>query len=391
MKEFEAFFKGYNEENGLVEINQLKKQLEELQKEKERQNSTPATRGVETLRKYCYKRNDGRWEYSRLQNGFLYYAIANTYRELVEKIPKITPRKKNDVKRIKTTGKMTVIGYFEYFYESYIQNKDITKSTKHEWRAMIDNYIKPNFLRIELEKCNTEMLQKFINNITKETTRGKVYQKVKKVFLKAFVTGQIKHDITLGLEKPKQKVKQVRSPMTLEEQRAFVKEAKKSKVYAFCMFSLIVGSRREETLKFDLSKDVDEAKLKIHIKGTKTSNADREVKVTKSFIEFLKANMRENTFNMHPTTATKLTKDIFNAIGCDKSLHELRHTCSANLYFLGAKDKYRQIQLGHASIVITNDIYTNIKENISKADLREIYGDLYPCFDDKIDDKKSTK
>lgn len=333
------------------------------------------------MRKNCYRRPDGRWQYSKQQNGLRYYAIASTYRELLEKIPKIKPQLKTEVKKIKTTSKLTVISYFEYFYNSYIQNKDITKSTKHEWKAMIENYIKPNFFRLELEKCTTEQLQKFINSIKKETTRGKIYQKIKKVFFKAYVTGKIKHDITLGLEKPKQKNKQIRSPMTLEEQRAFVNEAKKSKIYAFCMFSLIIGSRREETLKFDISKDLDEAKQTIHIRGTKTDNADREVKVTQYFIDFLKANMKRKTFDMHPTTATKKTKDIFNAIHVDKSLHELRHTCSANLYFLGAKDKYRQMQLGHASIVITNDIYTNIKENIKEADLREIYGDLYPRFD----------
>lgn len=343
--------------------------------------SVPKEGGTDTMRKNCYRRPDGRWQYSKQQNGYRYYAIANTYRELLEKIPKIKPQKKTEVKRIKSTPKMTVIAYFEYFYDSYIQNKDLTKSTKHEWRAMIENYIKPNFFRQELEKCTTEQIQKFINGIKKETTRGKIFQKVKKVFFKAYVTGRIKQDVTLGLEKPKQKNKLVRSPMTLEEQKAFVAEAKKSKIYAFCMFSLIVGSRREETLKFDLSKDLDETKQTIHIRGTKTDNADREVKVTKAFIEFLKANMKKNTFKMHPTTATKATKDIFNAIGVDKSLHELRHTCSANLYFLGAKDKYRQMQLGHASIVITNDIYTHIKENISKADLRDIYGDLYPEFD----------
>ncbi len=343
------------------------------------------------MRKYCYKRTDERWEYSRLQNGLLYYAIATTYRQLMEKIPTIVPRKKNEIKKLKTTGKLTVIAYFEYYFDSYVQNKDITKSTKAEWRTMIERYIKPNFFRVELEKCTTEMLQKFINNIKKETTRGKIYQKVKRVFLKAFVTGKIKRDITAGFEKPKQKHKQVRSPMTLEEQKLFLAAAKKSKMYAFCMFSLIVGSRREETLKFSLSKDLDEIKQRIHIKGTKTQNADRYVKVTKAFIEFLKANMAEDTFKMNETTATKNTKKIFTAINADKTLHELRHTCSANLYFLGATDKYRQLQLGHASIVITNDIYTNIKENIPKAALRELYEDLYPNFDDNFDDNFNTK
>ncbi len=361
--------------------------------QKRQKDSTPKieNKGVETLKKYCYKRKDSRWEYSRLQNGLLYYAIANTYRELVEKIPKIVPRKKNEVKRIKMSGKLTVIAYFEYYYNTYIENSDLKKGTKDEWKVMVDNYIKPHFARVELEKSTIEQWQKFINGIKKETTRGKVFQKVKKILLKAFVTGKIKKDLTVGLEKPKQKFKQSRSPMTLEEQKAFLAEAKKSKLYAFFVFSLIAGSRREETLRFSLSRDLNEKKQTIHIRGTKTQNADRHIPVTKGFIEFLKANMKQDSFKMHSTTATKKTKDIFNEINVDKTLHELRHTCSANLYFLGAKDKFRQLYLGHASIVITNDIYTNIKENIPKAALRELYGDLYLDFDDKVDDNSSTK
>lgn len=36
------------------------------------------------------------------------------------------------------------------------------------------------------------------------------------------------------------------------------------------MFSLIIGSRREETIKFNLKEDLNEEKQTIHIKGTKT-------------------------------------------------------------------------------------------------------------------------
>ena len=77
----------------------------------------------------------------------------------------------------------------------------------------------------------------------------------------------------------------------------------------------------------------------------------------------------------------ELLKKILTKIKINNCLHGLRHTCSANLYFLGARDKYRQSQLGHASITTTNDIYTNIKENIPTRYLRLVYGDLYPTFD----------
>lgn len=97
----------------------------------------------------------------------------------------------------------------------------------------------------------------------------------------------------------------------------------------------------------------------------------------KIIFKFLSLNS-ENLVAFHPTH--ELGK-IFQQLNIKNCLHGLRHTCSANLYFLNAKDKYRQLQLGHSSIVTTNNIYTNIKENIPKAKLLELYGNLYPIFD----------
>ena len=51
------------------------------------------------MRKNCYRRTDGRWQYSKQENGLIYYTIANTYRELIAKIDKIQPRQIKQVKR----------------------------------------------------------------------------------------------------------------------------------------------------------------------------------------------------------------------------------------------------------------------------------------------------
>lgn len=371
-------------ENDVYKARQMKIQV--ISQEKSAQFET---KGAETMKKHCYKRTDGRWEYKKVQDGFKYYAIAGTYRELIDKIESITPKKIKEV-RSRKTNKLTVSSYFEQFYNNYVKPNDVSESTRSEWIRTINNYIKPNFARVELKTVTTEQLQNFVNRIDKENTRGKVFQKIKRVFFKAFVTGKIKRDVTLGFDKPKNKNVKIRTPMTLEEQQRFVDVIKTKDIYTFSIFSLVVGSRREETLKFNLLTDLDEVKKRIHIKGTKTVNADRYVYVSQGFINFLKAHMEKPTFDFHQTTVTKKVRAAFEEANIDKSLHELRHTCSANLYFLGAKDKFRQMQLGHSSIRITNDIYTHIKENIPKSKLLEIYGDLYPRFDDTFDDTFDT-
>lgn len=332
------------------------------------------------MRKNCYRRTDGRWQYSKQENGLIYYTIANTYRELIAKIDKIQPRQIKQVKRIKTKI-LTFIEYYKLYIASYIDTKNIKQHTKDIWSILLKKYIAPAFQRVPLEKVTPEQIQKFINSIDKERTREMIYQNIIKVLQKAYITGKIKKDITLGIEKPKRINKITRHNLTLEEQYKLLNKVKDTKLYTFVMFSLIIGSRREETIKFNLKEDLNEEKQTIHIKGTKTKNSDRIVYVTKEFIQFLKTNMKTNTFDFNIGYPTHELNKIFKELGINNCLHGLRHTCSANLYFLGANDKYRQIQLGHASIVTTNDIYTNIKENIPKAKLRELYGDLYPSFD----------
>lgn len=365
-------------ENDVYKARQMKIQV--ISQEKSAQFET---KGAETMKKHCYKRTDGRWQFAKQENGMRYYAIASTYRELLEKIPKIKPKMLKNIKHAnRKTNQNTFIQYYEFYLENYVKNKKIKQTTINDWLRQFNRDVVPYFRYVKLEDLTTEKIQNFIDGIKFERKQEMIYQRIVKVLNKAYATGKLKRNITLGLEKPKrQNVKEV-APLTFHEQIQFLKEIKKTKIFAFAIFSIIVGSRREETLRFDLTTDVDERKCLIHIKGTKTNNADRYVHVTKQFIHFLKQNMKANTFVAEKNYVTHKIGEIMKQCeiknGC---LHSLRHTCSANLYFLGANDKYRQMQLGHASMITTNDIYTNIKENIKKRELRVLYGDLYPEFD----------
>lgn len=344
------------------------------------------------MKKNCYHRKDGRWEYSKQENGLLYYTIANTYRELLEKIKSIKPKQIKQVKRIKTKI-LTFLQYFKFYIDNYVRTKKLKQESLRSWERTADNYIAKYFPRMPLDKLTTEDIQKFINSIDKERTREIIFQQVVKVLQKAYVTGKIKKDITLGLEKPeRQNIKDV-PPLNIEEQQALIQKVKNTNLYAFVMFSIIIGSRREETMRFNYDTDVNENKQIIYIKGTKTKQArkaPRQVKVTKAFIQFLKDYLPKGKFDFNICYPTKKIGEIFKELNIKSCLHGLRHTCATNLYFLGAKDKYRQLQLGHASIVTTNDIYTNIKENIPKTKLLEIYGDLYPKFDETFDETFDT-
>ena len=345
---------------------------------KEGQEKSTQTEGVDTMKKNCSRRKDGRWQYSKQQDGYLYYAIAKTYRELLEKIKNIKPRKVKTLKKqnLKT---LTVSEYFYNFYENYIKN-DLKDKTKNDWLRSIEE-IKKSFSRVPIKNLTTEDVQSFINSIDKERKREILYQRFIRVLQKAFITGKIKNDITLGLEKPARKNIKERPPLNLQEQKALLGKAKGTSIYPFIMFSIIIGSRREETLRFNFENDVDEKNNLIYINETKMKTTRRRVQTTPDFINFLKEYLPAGRFDFELSYPTKKIGELMRELKINNCLHGLRHTCSANLYFLGAKDKFRQLQLGHASIVTTNDIYTNIYENIKKSDLLEFYGGLYPKFD----------
>ncbi len=334
------------------------------------------------MKKNCYRRKDNRWQYSKQKNGYRYYAIANTYRELIEKIKAIKPMPIKTIKhKTRATNKEAFIQYFQSFINDYINSKDMSQKQKNEWQRTFKRDIAPYFKNILMEKITPGQIQVFINNIKEERKREIIFQRIIKVIKKAYANGIIKRDITLAIEKPKRKVFNERHPLAFEEQRNLIDAIKGTPLYEFVIYSIVVGTRREETIKFNLLTDLDEEKKTIHIKGTKTENANRKVFVSNGFIKFLKENLINGKFEKTAAYYTREIKRVFLSLNIKECLHSLRHTCSANLYFLGASDKYRQIQLGHASIVTTNDIYTNINENIPKDKLLELYGDLYPKFD----------
>ncbi len=375
-----AYEQGQNEYNKpfLLIDNSKQKKV----KDNQEMSTSKENKGVDTMKKNCSRRKDGRWQFSKQKEGYLYYAIAPTYRKLIDKIPNIKPKPIKSIKHKTTkTNQNSFIQYYQFYIDNYIKTKNIKENQLKDWERQLTNDITPAFKYVKLQDITSEQIQNFISSIDKERKQEILFQRICRVLKKAYATGKTKRDVTLGIEKPERKNFQERNPLTFHEQIQLLKAIKKSKIYVFTIFSIIIGSRREETMRFDLSTDIDERKQTIHIKGTKTSNADRYVSVTKEFIQFLKNNMKKNTFDFQKSYPTHELGEIFKKFQINACLHSLRHTCSANLYFLGAKDKYRQMQLGHASMVTTNDIYTNIKENISQRKLRLIYGDLYPKFD----------
>ncbi len=328
--------------------------------------------------KNIYHRKDGRWEYIKKQNGNKIYLIASTKEKLLEKVKE---EKANNKKQTQKET-LTFVKWCLRWLEVYKQ--DLRISSQKRYKQIIEKYIQPFFKDTALKKVNQEKVQQFVNSLVGERNKEYAFLTVRQALKQAFINKKIQEDISSMLVKPKRHRKIRRTAMSLVEQQELMRvlQEYEPNVKMFIIFSIILGTRRSETMRFKLS-DINELTKRIHIRGTKTYGADRNIKISEDMINLLKHNVErgenENYFYYNPDYYTKKIQEIYaKAKVRDKTLHDLRHTCATNLLYLGMPDKFRQQYLGHANIVMTNDVYTNLQDDITKDGLLKLYNNLYP-------------
>lgn len=332
---------------------------------------SPTTKGVDETMKNVYKRKDGRYEYSKMIDNERIYIIKRTRQELEKEIKEI--KQKNKKQRNKYLFKNIVEEWYKNFKEPYIG-----ESAKQVYHATINNYLLPTLGNKSINKITFKDLQLFINKVKdKRRTQEVLLQHTKAIFDYAYSNRYINTNPTTALKLPKKTSKEIVKPLTIEEQQRLLQAIRGHKLETFIIFSLIFGTRRNETLTFKI-EDINEDKQFLHINGTKTENAQRDIKISKSMIKYLKEhNTNKTYFNFTSDYITKNITKILKKLNINKTLHALRHTTATNLFYLGYKDKERQQYLGHANITTTNNIYTFLENDVSKEDIHKLYNNLY--------------
>lgn len=357
---FKAFEKGQNEYNKPFIL------IDNTENEK-----SPTTKGVDDNMKNIYKRKDGRYEYSKMIDNERIYIIKSTKKELEKEVREI--KQKNKKQRNKYLFKNIVNEWYTNFKEPYIKQK-----AKENYNTTLNKYIIPELGNKSINKITFKDLQLFINNKNdKRRIQEILLQHIKAIFDYAYSNKYINTNPAIALKLPRKTSKESIKPLTIEEQQTLLKSIKGHKLETFIYFSLIFGTRRNETLAFKI-EDINEDKQLLHINGTKTENAQRDVKISKDMINYLKANNKTKPyFNFTSDFVTKNITKLLKDLGINKTLHALRHTTATNLFYLGYKDKERQQYLGHANITTTNNIYTYLENDITKEDIHKLYNNLY--------------
>lgn len=332
-------------------------------------NSLSKTKGSDEELKNIRKRIDGRWEYRKTINGITSSTYANNQKALLKKVKKLKTNK------AETKEKYILIDLIEEWYNLY---KSGIKSHMN-YRCYINKYFKDNLLfKKDIRKVVFEEIEKFVQNIKLHRVQSYCYLIIKGVFKNALKREIIEKDISQFLEIPKRCIEKG-SAFTLAEQKLIFENLNKTKIKNEILFFLLTGARRGEAIAIK-SENINFEKLNIFIYGTKTKNAKRYIPISKDFAELLKKNFN-NMFKFRNEFYTKKFKVFLNTIGIkNKTLHDLRHTFSTNLYYIGVPDKQRQYYMGHSSIVITNDIYTTLDPSTTKNDILKLYNNLYPKF-----------
>lgn len=165
----------------------------------------------------------------------------------------------------------------------------------------------------------------------------------------------------------------------------------------FALICLYAGLRRGEVLALrwedvDLenrliyvSRAVEYVGNNAHVKATKTAAGMRTVPIFDQLAEVLPAPGVGLIFpgadDQTPLTKTAFRKrwlKYCDAIGCDVTAHQLRHGFATILYEAGVRDKDAQELLGHASISVTRDVYTHIRQRQREATIKQVNAFLNP-------------
>lgn len=321
-------------------------------------------------------------------DGERYSVWADTWEDLYTKLA----NKKRDLEegKITLTGTMTVKDWAYLCIEQYKTN--IQNVTKDGYLSKINNWILPSIGHMKLNKVKPLHCQAIMNSMAgyASDTQKKVNQLLVFIFEKALQNNMVRFNPALYLTIPPG-TKENRRAITNEERNAILIVADSNPKHLYFLFMLLCGCRPSEMAGIEGRDFITiNNQAILHIRGTKTKNANRKVPLP-DYIQkrLIKVEPFERLFKnesgMNLTRGNRQTlwkhfkRDLNIHLGCkvyrnqvlppfrvapDLVPYCLRHTYCTDLCIKGIDIRTAQYLMGHADIKLTANIYTHIDDSI---------------------------
>lgn len=319
-------------------------------------------------------------------DGKRYYVRGNTLEEVAAKIA----LKKRDLKegRIVTASTMTVALWVPQCIGLYKRN--VSDKTLQEFERLADRLLVGPLGAMRLSQVKPMHLQDIINQYEGMSTTqvNAVYHALRFIFEKAVLNGMIINDPSAGLVKPYARAKKARRALTPYEREHVIAAGFTKKKYLLFMLMLFCGCRPAEAANAK-GEDITEREgyPVLHVRGTKTVLSDRFVPIPDTLYGAIK-NTPKNDYiatyaNGNHITAmnrTRLwqafTRDVNLSMGCktyrnalvpplplaaDLVPYCLRHEYCTELARRGVDIRIAQRLMGHSTIRMTANVYTNLQ------------------------------
>lgn len=325
----------------------------------------------ETNMKYIIKRKDGRYMIRKTIDSERITKYARTLAEAKIILKnfnngKIKPTKKERIKNytLKEYGEI----WLKLYKKSFVSAKTY---------SAIKGYINRmcNTLgSVKLRNITAEDLQEFLNTIPRSRNKEKMFSYYNSIFQKAVDTQIIAYNPFVAVIKDK-KVKCKNDAYTYYEQVQILNAIKNTDIEHEIYVYLMCGCRPNELptkANFDFINNI------INIYGTKNDNAKhRQIEMSEKFSQYMQAYLSKFDIQAEKYVSNKFIS-ICKSIGIQKPLlYKLRHTFATNHFTLGTQPKIVQHWLGHSSISMTLDTYTDIDKTATKDKIIALYNNFY--------------
>lgn len=340
------------------------------------------TKGIKV---YPVPRKDGRYCGYITKDGTRKFVYGKSVSDVKNKLRDLLS---NGKKKQKEKPQQKVLRFEEYckqWIELYKEPNLKPKSLAALHRALK----KPMeaFSGVPINKITTDMLQSFLAAMPRSRSRDLCVVYLKNLFKRALILRYIKYN-PCDLLEIKKCVANKRAALSEEEEKAFLEATKTSTHSLLFRFLLSTGLRIGEALAlkktdFDsgtvtVSKNVVFVNGKRILQTPKTNAGNRTVPVPKNIYDSILALPTEDVFPFSYNAISTAFKKLSAKIGFRVSAHILRHTYATHLEEAKVPIKIKQYLLGHSSVAMTEDVYTNIRENFLRKELSTFIVD----FDD---------